>query len=224
MRAAPLRAGVARVTVGALVLLTLCACSAAGVAWSGSPPVAHTQASGGVAQSDFEALARAALEAAPGDGISPQQQAAIERALAAGEVTFEEYRTAQQATFDCFAAAGIRYEESPPAVVDGIPRVEYLFEAPASGESSVADACILEHSDVVDTLYILQPSSIEAADAAFEASRADAVACLTRHDVEVDAAAERADLQQAYIAALEEWFELHGDAEPPPVTECNDLV
>ena len=210
----------------ALAAVAATALGACAAPESGREPLlagAGMEVEGADAASTFASIAREALATEADVDIADDQQEILRRALETGEVSFEDYREAQAATFACFDAAGIRWEASEPELIDGILRVDYLFEAPASG-SPQADACIARHSDVVDTLYVIQPASVEAADAAFEATRDQAVACLAEHGHPVAASAARAEITQVYLRALEADMETFGDAAPPPVAECNDLI
>lgn len=136
------------------------------------------------ADGDFAALAASVLEDARADGASAAQIRIIEESLDSGEVSFEAVQGAVHATFACFDAAGVRYEELAPAVTNGILFPSYTFEG--EDNSAIADECIQANSNFVEMLYMRQPVAVEAANDAFEAGMPVLIDCLRRLGYEID--------------------------------------
>lgn len=130
--------------------------------------------------------------------MSDAQRAMVERALDAGEVPFEDYRAALDATFACFDAAGVSYFEDPP--MDGpIPMIVYGYGPEAPDE--VSTACIERNSGAIEAVYQNQPT----ATARFEAALPQLVACLREGGYLLDVPEPTvADAKEAILVAMEE--------------------
>lgn len=135
----------------------------------------------------FAEIAESALKDAKANGATAEQVTIIGQIVTSGEVSYEAVQAAVDATFACFDAAGIRYDELAPRVEAGITYPQYAFEG--EGGSEVADACIHANSDYVEALYARQPAAVAANDQEFIAAMPVMIACLQElgYDIPTDA-------------------------------------
>ena len=135
--------------------------------------------------SDFAAVAAGALEDAKAAHSTQAQLEAIEAAIADGSVSLEAVSGAVTATFDCFSSTGVRYEDRGSHTTGGVTYLDYVYEA--GDKEAAADACMNQNSAFLESLYALQPSTLEAKDAAFVAAMPGLIKCLRDLGYVVDA-------------------------------------
>lgn len=150
------------------------------------------------------------LAEARASGVSAQQIAILERVSHAGEVSVADVQEAFEGTRLCLENAGIRVTVRNEVEPWGVERFAYDMFVPEDQALDpavlVGDACIAEHSGLVERLYALQPLHMER----IEAHRADVVmpglrACLTRFGVAVEEDPSFAELwDEAYFARTEQ--------------------
>jgi hypothetical protein len=157
-------------------------------ACTGSPPAEPTPAS-----SDFGALAASALADAQAANATSAQLDAIRTAIDEDSVTLETVATAVSATFDCFAAPNVRYEDHGSRVSGGVTYIDYVYEA--GDKEPAAEACMKQNSEFIEMLYALQPSALETKDAAFIAAMPGLIQCLRDLGYEVDVDVTADELQ-----------------------------
>ena len=144
------------------------------------------------------------------DGVEPEQvptQPASEEQLAIledGEVTFEEYAVAVGRSLSCMEAAGITVEGPTKTDERGFTELRYSHNASSPGRTddetlAVADACLHEHSMVVEMMYQTSDHAVEAQDALFEEKRDALVACLEDNGSEIDPDASRNEVTLAAV-------------------------
>lgn len=127
---------------------------------------------------EFVHLITSQLSVARAVDASPEQIAVLERAAASGNLEFEAYRQAVEATFQCFRDNDVRYQEFGLDNSAGFPQLKYMYESPPDGPSPVASQCVMNNSRYVEMVYQVQPSSSEASEAAFEAALPVLIPCL----------------------------------------------
>lgn len=137
---------------------------------------ADAPATVGASTSDFTAMAAGAIEEARSEGATQAQLDAISAAMASGAVSFEAVTTAVAATFECFEATGVRYENQGSHISAGVSYVDYVYEGGL--KEAAADTCIKQNSEFVETLYALQPAALEKAASAFDAAMPALILCL----------------------------------------------
>lgn len=163
---------------------------------------AHESTEPAATPDGFTQLVERYLEAPEADAYSAEQRATLERARAAGELTFEEYSAAVDSSLACISDAGFFVDRGEIDTSRGFPELAYFYEGPEEG-NPVADACIRLHSEAIEAIYQLQPSSVEAAQVRLSAQAADLEVCLRRAGVEVDFAdLEGDELEKAVYDAL----------------------
>lgn len=150
-----------------LVLSTLAGCSEA----------SHLEVTG---DPEFVQLISSQLALARAADASPEQIAVLENAAASGNLEFEDYKQAVEATFQCFRDNNVQYQEFGIDDSRGFPQLEYMYESPPDGPSPVASDCITANSRYVEMVYQVQPSSYQASDAAFEAALPILIPCLRK--------------------------------------------
>ncbi len=134
------------------------------------------------------------VEEARAAGASEAQLAVLET----GKVSFAQYQQAVNLTIDCMRSHGIEVLEDQPSDKSGVMIISYSWSPTAGGGGqdlqALGDQCLAENSQFVEQLYQLQPSSVEAREAAYRAKRAVIVDCLRTNggtvadDAESDAA------------------------------------
>ncbi|MGC4175165.1 hypothetical protein [Demequina sp.] len=125
----------------------------------------------------FGSLATAIIARANAAGASEAQLDALRDAELIGVLEFEPYKQAVDATFACFADAGIRYESSGPTASSGLPMIRYGFEAPENGPDP-GSQCVNVNSRFVEELYQNQPAAAEAVEQAFIDAMPQLIPCL----------------------------------------------
>jgi len=144
------------------------------------------------------------------DGVSPDQLAVLDRAEAAGGLSYEDYAAAIDATLQCMNDAGINVIGPTADDTWGYPRLTYIAQTgimdvtsgsaddgeyeehvSASPEAHdvdprtrVADTCRERNSMYVEYAYDSQPSTIQAYDAVLATKRKAVAAC--GHEVGID--------------------------------------
>lgn len=149
----------------------------------------------------FVEYARRSLADAEARGASRSQIAALEAVVAVGSVSFETYRTSVEATLACFDEVGIAYTSREAEDGSGVPVIEYSFSGPASG-SAVADGCISANSEIVETLYMIQPSTQRLRDASFEKRMDVLIPCLVEAGFVAETEASDISVSEAQEALL----------------------
>ncbi len=132
----------------------------------------------------FADRVEAALADATAADATPAQIQAIRAAGQDGSVNLETVASAIAGTFDCFDAAGVHYESKGSHVDGGVTYIDYVYEA--GNVEELAEACVNQNSYYIEMLYALQPSTIDAADAAFVAAMPQLVECLRGLGVALD--------------------------------------
>jgi hypothetical protein len=134
---------------------------------------------------------------------SAQQQAM----LADGEVTFGEYEAAIATSLSCLEDAG--FDVIGPTHNDrqGFTLIDYSYSEFAPGMtreqgSAVADACLDEHSTLVEAAYQLGPIAVEGRDQFFEDFREPFIACVVEHGGDIADDALRDEVEQAAVNVL----------------------
>lgn len=133
---------------------------------------------------EFAELVDSYLQDPAADDFADDQVATLQQARAAGELTFEDYSAAVDATLECIADAGY-YVEKGVDDSRGFPMVNYGYESPEAG-NPVAETCIAAHSTAIEAIYQLQPSSVEAVDHHLEAVAREFAECLRAQGIEAD--------------------------------------
>lgn len=129
-------------------------------------------------------------------------------------VTFATVREALGDFFTCLEGAGIDYLDNGTDDSRGFPLPSYGVVLPADNSDAtqrLADQCLLIHYDFLDTLYQLQPASVEAAHAPLLAKKAEIIMCLREIGIEVSDEATADDIRRALL-----WGELGFDPEIGP--------
>lgn len=127
--------------------------------------------------------------------------------LADGEVTFEEYEAAIATSLSCLEDAG--FDVIGPTHNDrqGFTLIDYSYSEFAPGMtreqgSAVADACLDEHSTMVEAAYQLGPIAVEGRDQLFEDFREPFIAWVVEHGGDVADDAPRDEVEQAAANVL----------------------
>lgn len=144
--------------------------------------------------------------------MSPGYENASEEQLAIlddGEVTFEEYEAAINRSLACMEDAGIGVQGPHRVDERGFTELRYSHSASSPGRTedetlAVSDACLEEHSMVVEMMYQSSPSAVEAQDEQFEQIRGALVQCLEDNGIDVDPDASRDELTTAAVHLLVE--------------------
>lgn len=134
-------------------------------------------------------------------GVSKAQIEAIQEVVATGAVPYETYRTAVEATFACFDDVGVSYTSRETQDSAGVAVVEYSFGGPASG-SPTADGCIAANSEIIEKLYMIQPSTQRLRNADFEKRMDVLIPCLVEEGFVDQAAAADMTVSEAQEALL----------------------
>jgi hypothetical protein len=142
---------------------------------AGCSETSHLEVTG---DPEFVQLITLQLSTARAADVSAEQIALLERAAEVGNLEFEAYKQAVEATFQCFRDSEVRYQEFGIDNSAGFPQLKYMYESPPDGPSPVASQCVIENSRYVEMVYQVQPSSSEASDAAFEAALPVLIPCL----------------------------------------------
>ncbi|MCR6713518.1 MAG: hypothetical protein NVV57_12910 [Demequina sp.] len=133
----------------------------------------------------FAQLVDSFVGGSTGQGLSEQQFATLKSAREAGELTFEQYSAAIDASLECISDAGFHVERYPTDDSGGYPIVTYFYESPETG-NPVADECIRRNSEAIEAIYQLQPSSVAAKNAHLEVQAGEIARCLEKEGTEVD--------------------------------------
>jgi hypothetical protein len=131
-------------------------------------------------RANFAHLANEFLSGADAKYMSDDQRALVNQAIDSGGISFEEYQTALQNTFDCFDKAGISHSAPPPSNDRGFSFIAYTYAATASGDNPVATKCVKQNSDAIEALYQMQPSSLASKDVKFKAAMPLLVPCMRK--------------------------------------------
>jgi len=171
----------------------------------------------------FAELVESYLEDPAAAGYSAEQVHLLKSAQQAGELSFEDYAAAVDASLDCIADAGYHVERSTSDADRGYEEVTYFYEGPAEG-NPVADQCIYENSQAIEAVYQLQPSSVEASKAHTSAQLAEAAPCLEKLGVTVDSdgldADEAADAMFRLVQHEQAQLLETNGAIPGPIERC----
>lgn len=98
--------------------------------------------------------------------------------MADGAVSVEIEREALENLLECFGDAGVRSREEPVSETRGFPEYSYSVLESDAEKIALADTCVLQEFDFVDSLYVFQPSSREAEDLRFSRARPQLDECL----------------------------------------------
>lgn len=163
----------------------------------------------------FAQLVDTYLEGPAADGYGAEQVATLTSARAAGELTFEEYSAAVDASLECIADAGFYVERDPIDESSGYPMANYFYEGPEAG-NPVADECIHVNSEAIEAVYQLQPSSVAAANAHLATQTDELGRCLGNEGIEVDFdGLEGDELKEAVHQALNDVLGTAADGSEP---------
>lgn len=148
--------------------------------------------------SNFAEYATSVLADAEASGASQAQLAILERAVATGEITFEDAAAANDATIACLLDAGFAvtkhtYNEVPGFPVPGFAAGRPLEMTEEQGHA-VLGACEARENFWVNMMYQTQPSADEAKWANFERVKPQFVACLEGAGLTVPLDASNDDL------------------------------
>ena len=155
-----------------------------------------------VAEEPVEGPFAIILESAREEGASATQLEILARSNATGAVSLADLKAATDATFECFADAGIDYASQTSEGPN--PEISYQFSAPEGG-SSIADECISRNSMFVEWAYQTQPSVQELVDAAFNNKRDQIMTCLRGMGIEIDDDANVDEIKRAASITAEEY-------------------
>jgi hypothetical protein len=201
----------------ALVCAVACALVLAACTGPSSPSTSHASPPAASAtpsivpedrQANFANMAREFLTSTDYPNMSDGQIALIKRAIETGGISFEDYQSALQNTFDCFEKAGLHYSAPAPSNDRGFPFIAYTYEATKSGDNPVATSCIKKNSDAIETLYQMQPSSLEGVDVKFKAAMPVLVPCLREGGYFADVPDPTIEqVKQELVMALREYGE-----------------
>lgn len=149
----------------------------------------------------FEALIQSALDDAAASGVDPSQVAALEAAKAVGEVTVEAFADAQRRSFECMESAGLTVEEIADAPRDGLPYLAAVIDAPVdmpdATKLQLVDDCMLRFSKLLETVYVQQPSSLNAYFDRIDDHREELIACLRERGATLD---DDASIDELFVA------------------------
>jgi len=192
-----------RVTIGAV---TAAVCLS-GCVQSGEPDTSPTGA--------FVELVDSYLDRPGAEDYSAEQVDALEAARDAGELKFEAYAAAVDASLECIADAGFYVERDPIDESSGYPMANYFYEGPEAG-NPVADECIHVNSEAIEAVYQLQPSSVAAANAHLATQTDELGRCLGNEGIEVDFdGLEGDELKEAVHQALNDVLGTATDGAEP---------
>ena len=137
------------------------------------------------------------------DSASEEQLAILDD----GEVTFEEYESAVARSLACMEDAGIAVQ-GPRKVEDrGFTELNYSHSASSPGRTdeetlAVSDACLHEHSMIVELIYQTSPTAVESQDELFEQTRESTITCVNEHGGDLDSDATRDEVQRSAAELL----------------------
>ena len=151
----------------------------------------------------FVELAQQQLAEAQAAGADPEQVRALERSLAVGEVTYDEYNQALERMFSCFDDAGVQYQRMGIDESRGFKFPMYSYEGEAGG-NPVAWSCFERNLNFLDAVYQLQPAAKEATEHMLEAKRGVLTSCLIREGYLTDPNASIDDIRGALDAMLDD--------------------
>jgi hypothetical protein len=167
---------------------------------------------------DFASLVDTYLNGASAEEFSEEQIEVLKQARAAGALDFEDYAAAIDRSLECIDAAGFYTEADPVDHSRGFPTIGYFYESPESG-NPVAEACIVEHSGAIESVYQLQPQSVEAEDSQFGEDLAALESCLKDKGISAEPAGlEGRDLYREFNRML--MNEVEEGGPPGPVATC----
>jgi len=159
--------------------VTLTAVAAIAVAGCSSPATPAVSPDGA-----FTELVDTYLNDSAASGYGDEQVATLEHAREVGSLAYEDYAAAVEQSLDCITAAGYQVERRPDDS-GGVPMVNYSYEGPETG-NPVADECIYVHSQAIEAIYQLQPSSVEASQAHLKEVAGQFAACLQAMGIEAN--------------------------------------
>jgi hypothetical protein len=132
--------------------------------------------------SNFAEYAQAVLDDARASGASEAQLAILERAVATGEISFEDASVANDATIECLVDAGFTVSAQVDETVPGFPVPGFTAGRPTSMTEDQGDAslssCESRENFFVNMMYQTQPAADEAKWANFERVKTEFIACL----------------------------------------------
>jgi len=164
-------------------------------------------------------LASGYLEDAEAHDMDDMQVAVLKRAAAEGAIAFEDYQEAIHRSIECISDAGYHTEIYPADESRGFPVIGYFYEGPESG-NPVADACIRMHSEAIEALYQMQPSSVSAQDQVFLDGLDDLEACLARAGVNWDTEGKTVDELWTELLEIRQTEPLPSDGTLGPIRGC----
>lgn len=139
---------------------------------------------------DFDTFLNQWIVTARQQGASEQQLRLLESAQATGRIDVTLVREAIAHTLDCFEANGVHHQSLLDDSSRGFDVPQYAYgvvEGLTEEESmQVADDCIATHSQAIEFAYQLQPVSVEAEEAMFEALIPELQACLEEQGVALE--------------------------------------
>jgi hypothetical protein len=114
----------------------------------------------------------------------------LQRAVAASQLTFEDYAQAVTLSLECIDEAGVAVLGPELDESAGYPRLHYGFaagvNAAGSTDNPVPDECIRANSFYIEMAYTSQPASQEALDAILESKRPAVEQCIDKAGIVVD--------------------------------------
>jgi hypothetical protein len=156
-------------------------------------------------QSEFAGTVQQAIKDATNGGASTQQLDILERAAKDGGVTFEDAKMAATSAMACMESQGVTANYQEKALPNGVTIPAFTVQDHKSDGGDVVevmDRCEHSESYWVNTLYQMQPTSIEA-NLAFIAKQAPVIRkCLEDAGYATDPKATGMDLviQAGHIA------------------------
>ena len=130
---------------------------------------------------------RFVLSIAPED-IDASQRAILDEVARTGEVTFEQYSDAVNATGACARDAGLIVSGPSSGTLRGLPTLGWGWgsagDLSLDQAMSLGDACQARYSLYVEEAYTSQPSAVDAEEAILDAKRPEMIACLRKYGVE----------------------------------------
>lgn len=130
-----------------------------------------------------EALSQARANA----GTSDTQLEILERAATTGNLPFEDYAASVNATLECLRDGGVTVSPVREVSANGVPALDWGIQEPAGTDAAsgtlparldgLIDSCDTTHRVFVEIAYHSQASSMQVAEAYFEARLPEVVQC-----------------------------------------------
>lgn len=126
-----------------------------------------------------------------GLGAGSDQLALMDEIALAGEVTFDQYREARDASIQCWKDAGLQVFDPEVQTLMGLRQYNAnVVQDPGMTDdafNAILDDCVDVHSYLIDYIYMQQPSSVNAWADTKERHRAEILACFESQGADVPA-------------------------------------